>query len=555
MGRHKVATGLVATAVLALGAAIGIVEFYPGGPGLETFLEPATEMHREAEKLLESNQPKDALDRCRQAIAILDQVPARFHDDEGYQFERGAAFETLGLIHTAIDQPEQAVDDYRQTLDIWTKLIARDQHQIELRRRTAVCTARLAPIFVKLGRWEDAQKTLDRGESVCQIQVMGSAPDPRIDEIRVEILNQRGLVSMHKGEWTEALEQFTSAERLQKGLCDLLERLVQPNWEMGKYSQRLIVTLINKAKAHTARNRPTDAEQALIDARDLAEQLRADYPATIPYQDLAATILDTLAELIKKDPKRISEVRGLLERSLSIREKYAANPSCDPEYVLRLAETCSSLGELFVAEKSFKEAEALERKALLYSARLEKQHPSDLEFRFEHGRSLHNLADFLRERGRPDEALPLERQAVERLVAVYKENVLEPDHRRAISYAYWTLCSLELNRGDHRAAAAVIDEYQKIEPGGYEEAYESARFLCRLIPLCRQDQGKPATERESIVRSYADRAIAALETASHHGFHDLNELTTSHIYDPIRGRPEFARVVQHVAAIVEALKE
>ncbi len=313
--------------------------------------------------------------------------------------------------------------------------------------------------------------------------------------------------------------------------------------------------MINKAKAQMAGNRLADAERVLIDARDLGEQLRRDYPATTRYHDVAATILDSLAELISKDPKRIREVRGLLEKSLSIREKYAAEPGAQKENLLRLTETYGSLAELFLAEKLVTEAEAYERKALVHAARLEQEHPNDLELRFEHGRSLHNLADLLRERGRSDEALPIARQAVARLVSVYKENVLDPDHRRALGYAYWALCTLELSRGDHRAAAAIVDAYQKIEPSGYEEAYESARFLCRAIPLCRQDRRIPAEERENLAQSYADRAIAALETASHSGFHDLNELKTSHIYDPLRGRPEFASIVQRVAAIVEALSE
>jgi tetratricopeptide (TPR) repeat protein len=546
--RHKVAIALMATALVALCAAIGAVWFSPRGSGLESFMEPASKAHHDAESLFESNQTDNAEVRCRQAIDILDRVPAQFHDDENYRFERGAAFETLGSIHIAKDRPDKAVDDFQQTIDMWVKVLARNQHEIEVRKRVASCTARLTRILVKLGRWDDAEKVLDRGDSVCQTRAVGLTPDPWIDQKWVEILNQRGIVFLHKGKWSKALEDFKNAERVQKGL-------IQPGSGTGEDRERLIKTVINESKAHTAANQPVETERTLVEARDLAEHLRADFPTTPRYQDLAATTLDTLADLIRKDPKRISEARGLLEKALSIRESFAANPDSVPEYFVRMADTCSSLGELFIEEKSFNEAETCERKALLYSARLEKEHPSNLEFRFEHGRARHNLADFLRERGRSGEAMTLERQAIERLVAVYKENVLDPDHRRALSYAYWALCTLELGRGDYRAAAAAVDEYQKIEPGGYEEAYESARFLCRAIPLCLDDQLLSATKRESLARSYADRAIAALETASQNGFHDLKELTTSHTYDPLRGRPEFARILTYVSAIAEALNE
>ena len=335
---------------------------------------------------------------CRQAIDILDQVPAEFEENERYRFERGAVFETLGRIHAASDRPDRAVDSYRQAIDLWSRMIARDQRQVDLRLRVVNCTARLAPILVKLDRWDDAEKMLDRGDSTCQVHITGATRDPRIDREWVEILNQRGLVYLHKARETEALEQFTIAERVQKGIVHEQSTLIRPNSGIGEDTEHLIVTLINKAKAYLAGNRPADTEKALNSARDLAEQLRTDFPATIRYQDLAATILDALAELIQTDRKRIREARKLLEKSLSIREKYAAGPSAMAEYTRRLADTCGRLSDLFLREKSLSGAEAFQRKELFYTARLEAEHPRNLEFRFEYGRSLHNLAEFLRAR-------------------------------------------------------------------------------------------------------------------------------------------------------------
>jgi tetratricopeptide (TPR) repeat protein len=548
MHLHKIATASLATALIAVSAAGGALWSYLHGPALGAFLHPATDAHREAQSLLERNQPRDAEGRCRQAIDSLDRVPARFQDDERYRLERGAVFETLGLIHVAKDRPDLAVEDFRRTIDIWTKLIARDELKIELRKRLARCATRMAPIFIKLGRWKDAETILDRGDAICQTRLTRSAPDRRLDPEWVEILNQHGTLLLHKGESTPALEKFTTAERVQKNS-------IQQGAATGEDRERLIVTLINKAKAHATSNELADAERVLVEARGLAERLRADLPATQLCDEISATILDSLAELIGAHPERRSEARGVLEKSLSIREKLAADSSSPPETIRRLAETCDSLVELCLDEKSFKQAEALQRRALIYSARLEKEHPIDLELRFEHGRSLHNLAELLRKRGRQDEALPFQRQAVERLDAVYKYDILNPDYRTAISYAYWTLANLELDRGDHRAAAVVIDEYLKIEPRGYEEAYESARFLCRAIPLCREDHGLPLADRERLARSYADRAVSSLEFASHHGFHDLNELRSSHTYDSLRCGPAFEKIVQHVAEVVDALNE
>jgi hypothetical protein len=170
-------------------------------------------------------------------------------------------------------------------------------------------------------------------------------------------------------------------------------------------------------------------------------------------------------------------------------------------------------------------------------------------FRFGHGRALHNLALILQQRGRAAEALALAREAAPNLADVYRQNVLEDGPRRAVSHAYWLLCTLLVDRKDHRSAAETAASYQSIEPNGYEEAHEAAIFLCRCIVLCGDDHDMAPAAKEALARSYADRAIAALETAVRYGFRDLNELRTSHAYDPLRGRPDFAAIAKQVGEL------
>src|SRR5207237_4312775 len=104
------------------------------------------------------------------------------------------------------------------------------------------------------------------------------------------------------------------------------------------------------------------------------------------------------------------------------------------------------------AQKTLAQAESVSRKELSYQPGVAAEHPQVIAYRFGHGQVLHNLADLLRERGRPDEALPLEREAVRQLGSVYQSNVRNPEFRMAISYADWTLCAILVDRKDHRAA-------------------------------------------------------------------------------------------------------
>jgi tetratricopeptide (TPR) repeat protein len=301
--------------------------------------------------------------------------------------------------------------------------------------------------------------------------------------------------------------------------------------------------------------RPDAALRALTEARELVERLSSDFPSTDRYHDLSATVLESLAGEIQRDPNRAALARGLLEQALTIRESLVAGLPSSPVYLERLAGTSGRLADSWLDAKSFDQAEHYQRKELSYQSRLHQENPGVPAYRFGRGRALHNLADFLRQRGRAQEALPLEREAVVLLSSVYHENVTDAAYGRAVSYAYWTLAALEIDRKDHRAAAKTVASYLAIEPNGFEEAREAAGFLCRCIVLCRLDQGIPAAERESLARACSDQAITTLQTAVRCGFRDLNELKNSRTYDPLRDRPEFARVVHDVAVFLDAFND
>ena len=317
----------------------------------------------------------------------------------------------------------------------------------------------------------------------------------------------------------------------------------------------LVTLLINQSRANASSKpdaaAPGNIEQALI----LAERLGAGSRSSSRYRDLVATLLETEASKLEGVSGRAQQARSLFERAIAIREPLVQGTTVEPEYLERLAQACGALAATFDHMHLDEKAEEFERKDLSYYSRLATLHPEVTAFRFGRGKALHNLADLLLRHGKGAEALVVEREATPLLMGVYHENVLDPDRRRAISYAYWTLCTLELDRTDYKRAAQAIAEYQSIEPGGFEEAHEAAGFLCRCILLCRDDHALPAVEKEKLARAYTDRALGALQTAVREGFRDLHELTTSPTYEPLRIGQEFSRIVSDVKALDEALRE
>jgi tetratricopeptide (TPR) repeat protein len=544
--RHKITILALFLVVAAL--AVVVVTSWPlfGSGEAERLHATAVAAHRSAESKLQSNQVAEADRLCRSAIEGFAKILTRSSKPQ-VCFEKATALETLAAIQTVMDQPDEAVLACREAIKLYDKLLFEDPHAVEIRERVGQCVVRFAPMLIKSGRTDDAERILEHGANTCLTRLTIEPPDPRLNDELVWIRNQLGLLLHRTFRLTAALEHFAGAVELQSAL-------VTPSSTMGEDRALLISIMMNQAEALSAARQPDAAERVLVKSREVAEKLCADFPTSNRYRDLNATVLESEAAQIARGRGRASEARRLLERAFDIRDSLVAiSPTAD--FLDKLAETCHRLADSFFDAKSFERAEEFQRKELNHRLRLDKDHPGLLAYRFGRGEALHNLAELLRQRGRAAKALPLEREAAPLLAEVYRENVLDEEHRRAVSHAYWTLCTLELDKKDHRAAAQAVTVYQSIEPNGFEEAHEAAGFLCRCVLLCRDDHELPATDKERLARSYADRAIAALEAAVRGGFRDLKELEKSRTYEPLRGRPDFSSLVKYVAEIDQAVSE
>ena len=489
------------------------------------------------------NRQEEAERTCSQAISIVDELIARSPRDLSYRRERAVLSDTLGLILARLGRTDEAEVAYREAIDIRGLIVQEDPGSAEDRWRMAVGLDQLAVMLQGGGRWEEAEHFLGRGQQLCLANPPSSPADPRVRQQLVTILDHLGRLLMDRGKPAEAMPGYAEAVAVQKAL-------VASSPRSGSFRELLVRLLLDQSSAMTGARRPAEAEHTLLEARALIDPLRADHPAVAAYQELAASVYTTLGQTIRRDPARASESRETLKTAIAIQENLVAKSPTIPGYLSKLAAMSDSLANLLRSRNAFDEAESLYRKELTYHARLASEYPRVLAYRYGHGQVLHNLADLLRERGRGDEGLALEREAVRDLTDVYQSNVRDPHYRTAISYAYWTLCSLLLDRKDHRAAAQAVAEYLRIEPNGYEESFEATGFLCRCARLCRQDSALPTNEREAMELHYADQAIDALRTAVRNGFHDVKLIETTETYEPIRSRDDYRRIIREVEAML-----
>ena len=496
---------------------------------IEGRLAVARQARQTAETLLQSHRDDDAEQACRQALKALDELTEHASRDVRYRRERALVLDTLGLILVERQLPAEAIPFYNDAINVRAKLVS-DLPSVAIDRAPlALGLSQLGQLYWDTGSWDEAERTLLRGVRLCESDFARTDADSRLARERIQFLDRLGRLYADTRRPSDSMVYFKKAVAAQKSSTGASASAAGDR-------ERLVTLLIRLAAAD---RQQYAAEQTLAEALDVADRLRVDFPSNDHYNGLVAMVLDQLVELKKSDPPRRSEVRDLLGRVVAIRENLVVDLPHSPEELTNLAATYDSLAGLCRDWKSLDEAEAVYRKELACRARLAIEHPAVANYRFGHGRLLHNLADLLRDRSRPEEALVLERQAVELLRSLYHENLKDPDRRRAFSYTCWALCELLLETKDARGAASAVSEYLAVEPSGYEEALESARFLCRALVLARDDQSIPAAERAGLARSYAERAMNALQIAFRNGYRDGADLKNALTYEPLRGRSDF----------------
>ena len=488
----------------------------------------------------------DAADAaCFQALQALDQQTENVTHDPVYRRERAVLLEMAGRIRAGQGLLNEAVGPYKEAIDLFSKRLAEDPGSDDDRQRLATALARLGTLYDDLGRWHEAESTFFRGRMLCE-QVPGTRLlDARILMARALFQTRSAQSLLKLGRRPQALECATAAMNT---LADP-SRLLEGGADVG---EEIVPLFIDLGRLFTSIGELAAAERGFTIACDLADRLRNLLPASSRHEDLAATAWAELASARKRDPERRRKVVETLMRSLAIRESLVARFPSDAGLRSRLADTYASLGCVFYDQKELERAEAVGRQEIACRAHAMRNHSDPSSNHDEYGRALHNQADLIRLRGRAREALVLEEQAVTRLGQVYRENLCDPLHRRAISNALWTLCSLRLDCGDPRGTELAVRDYLEIEPSGYEEALESTRFLCRCLDLYKHDPSLTFSERERLTQRCAGQAISALAIAVQNGYHDAAELAKSAVYGPLRGRADFESLVRsvefHVAA-------
>jgi serine/threonine protein kinase len=110
--------------------------------------------------------------------------------------------------------------------------------------------------------------------------------------------------------------------------------------------------------------------------------------------------------------------------------------------------------------------------------------------------------------------------------------------------------------GDHERALAEFESVYDQQPANAEISTRRSHLYSLAIPAVARDGSLTPSERAALAESYARVAMQAVEQAMEQGAFqsraDLNELEFDDIYDSLRDRPEFQRLLEQAREKVAA---
>jgi serine/threonine-protein kinase len=468
-------------------------------------------------------------------------------------------------------------------------------YQAEARRRRQAREALDAMSSEVIDDWLTRQKELSESQKAFLKKALASyeefARDTGEDaEARAGVAGaylRTGKIRWALGQAREAEEAFAKAREQYGRLAaefpdhgELRHALAQCHRSLGVLLERT-----RRAKA---------AEGAYRDALAVFKPLAAESPSrTDVRRNLATTHTDLATLLVMTDRPREAEAE--FRAAAAVQEGLVADFADRPELRGDLGGTRYSLAQLFVTARRWDEAEAALRAGLALEKPLVSRFPTRTDYRQVLGLEYAQLGLVLQHTRRPAEAEEAYRKALPLLKQLANDFPSRPDYQNLVVGALGGLADVVLDKDAERARrlleeavpfsqaalqadpgdvdylAAFYENRMRLVPvllhlkdhaGAAEVAesveqalhtpdavYDLARQYAYRVLLAQEDPKLAGSGRKEVARKYGDRAVAALRRAVQYGYRDLANLKKESVFDPLRGRADFQKLLADLEAV------
>jgi serine/threonine-protein kinase len=472
------------------------------------------------------------------ALGLYKQLAADFPRRPDYRLELATSHHNLGLLLVKSGQPHEAEAAYRDALGLYKQLAADFPSLPDFRKHLANNNNSLGGLLVVTGRPKEAEAAYGDALALHK-QLAADFPDrPDYRQMLAGGFQNLGFLLSNSHRPKEAEKAYRDALTLQKPLVADFPGRPDYRHELAKSHANLGLLLERTG-------RPQEAEAAYRAAQALYRQLAADIPDRPDYRQQLATSHINLGAL-HAETGRPKEAEAAFREALALHKQLTAAFPDRPDYRHALAVGHVNLGNLLAATARPKEAEAAYRDGLALARQLAADFPPNPDYQNDLAAGMVNLAQLLRQRGELGPARRLLEESLPHHQAALRADPRHPSYRGVYRLNRMVHAETLLALGRHAEAAAAAEQLLQAAVNPMADAYDAGCYLARCVPLAQKDGQLPPARQQELVKSYGDRALAALRQAVRHGYRDAAHMKRDADLDPLRERADFQALVREV---------
>jgi tetratricopeptide (TPR) repeat protein len=445
--------------------------------------------------LLEAGRTREAVEAHRRALALAQELIARFPD----RVDAGGLLVSVQLNLAAAlrqdHQLEEAEPLCRQALVQCRQLLRRDPASESGRHDEVRAWHTLAILLSGRGQIRQAEEASRKALTLIQALLRDAPTEPRYRVRLALVLNQLAGVLWQEDRFAEAESAFRDALAVQRKLVEELPGIAE--------ERRALVGVLDNLSALLQRQgRHRDAETVQREAVLLSRQLVHQDRASAAQQADLANRLFKLAELLRRLGRaREAETAG--REAAALRQELLRKTPHDPVHRFCLARIYAVLGRLLYEAGDRKAARAMHQDATSLSRALVREEPANVHYRAQLADGYFSLALVDKFAGNLERAEAAYREAVGLLWQVVRDAPDVVDCQAQLANAYNNLGTTLLAHGRLpeaaaacRAALAIRSKLADRQPGLVEPLMDLAG-TCDNLALTLM-QGRWLAEAETL---------------------------------------------------------
>jgi tetratricopeptide (TPR) repeat protein len=398
----------------------------------------------------ELGQPAEAVEHFRQALDLLEALTEQHPEDWNYRDESATVLDELGKALHAAGRSEQAGSAFQRAIDLETALIAERPAERNVQQNKAIALHHLGNWHRDAGRLKDAEDALRQAVDL-QTRLVEQAPEAHgYLQHKAAFLDTLADVCARDGRPREA-EGYYKAE------LDIRRRLSRDHHDLRDYQYNLGVAMENYGVFLLQDGRAGDAAGLLREAAAAAQDLVRRYPRVLEYQRLLGAVLQNQGTAYR-NLNRTVEAEAAFKESIRVLDQVVQRRPTALEYQATLALTCMHLGFLYEDAHRWPEAEAALRQALELQSRLVDRAPHDHHYAGVKAAFLMELANLYKDSGRLREAEEYHQAGLEIRRRLSREHPDLPDYQDKLGLALLNLGNFLDNNGHADKAEELLRE-------------------------------------------------------------------------------------------------